>query len=590
MKKIFNISIIFILLVFTNSCNKEFLDKQPLDQYGEEAVWSDLALMETFVNNIYYNIYHGFQGKIGMQMLCDEAMRVSDRGAINVTKSLVSPSDYSIFGSQVGQMKLTWDNLYKNIRACNLFLYQVQKHTYNDEGLKNRLIGEIYFLRAYNYHTLVFMYGGVPIIDKAYGLNDDPLVKRNTFEESIKFITDDCDKASALLPVKHATSSNGRATKGAALALKSRVLLYAASDLYNNLSWASGYSNPELIGYTKGDRAARWIAAKNAAKAVIDLNVYSLYKGSPSAGDDIAKNYGEIFLLKQTSEDIFVRFFTQNSMESGEIYHPGLHSMPGGYHAHGSNNPIGQVVDDYEMSDGSKFDWNNSVQKEDPYKNREPRFYASILYDGALWRQRPADVVTLDPIGIIQTGFYENSDGSWRGGLDTRKSPIEDWNNTGSGYYQKKYIDPAYVFQYQVQESPWRFLRYTEILLGYAEACNELGDDVEARKYINMIRLRAGVPVISTTGSQLKENIRHERRIELMFEGQRYFDIRRWMIAPQVLVNAMGIDIRYKLGQNKPIYTPIKIQDRAWKDKSYFLPIKLDEMNKNNLLIQNPLY
>src|SRR5690606_5282214 len=116
----------------------------------------------------------------------------------------------------------------------------------------------------------------------------------------------------------------------------------------------------------------------------------------------------------------------------------------------------------------------------------------------------------LDPAGIIQTGYYENADGTWRGGLDTRNSPIEDWNNTGSGYYQRKSIDPAYVFQYEVQEVPWRFIRYAEVLLNYAEASNELGEDAEARTYLNQIRKRAGVPAISTSGAILKEQIRHE--------------------------------------------------------------------------------
>ena len=589
MKKIYKILTI-IGLIFIHACSEGFLDRQPLDQFAEDAVWNDLALMETFVNNIYYQNYHGFDGKIGMQMLVDEAMRVADRGAKNVTNSLVSPNDYSVFGSQRGQRKLTWDHLYNNIRACNLFLSEVEKNTYEDEELKNRLTGEMYFLRAFNYHHLAFMYGGVPIIDKPYELDDDLLTARNSFEETINFIVADCDKAAAILPIAHASDDVGRATKGAAMALKARVLLYAASDLYNNASWANGFSDPELVSYAGGDQTARWTAAKNAAKAVIDMNIYSLHKENPGPADDIVSNYSEVFLMKQTSEDIFVRFFTQNSMESTETYHPGLHNMPGGYHAHGSNNPIGQAVDDYQMSDGTQFDWDNPAQKESPYENREPRFYANILYNGANWRLRPTDVVPLDPQGIIQTGFYQNEDGTWRGGLDTRKSPIEDWNNTGSGYYQRKYIDPTKVFQFEVQEIPWRYLRYSEILLSYAEASNELGEDGEARTYINMIRNRAGLPDITSSGDELREDIRHERRIELMFEGQRYFDIRRWMIAPEVMVDATGVDIRYELGQSEPTYTEIEIQERSWKDKSYFMPIRQDEMNKNELLIQNPLF
>jgi len=578
-----------VLMLPFSSCT-DFLDKQPLDQYGEKAVWTDLALMETFVNNIYYEIPHGFDGKIGMELLCDEAMRVADRGASNVTKSLISPTDYSIFDSQIGQRKMTWNNIYKNVRACNLFMDQVAKNTYEDEAKKNRLMGEVHFLRAFHYHTLAFLYGGFPLITNAYELNDDPLIARNSFEECIKYISDECDKAAALLPLNHEAANLGRATKGAALALKARVLLYAASDLYHKTEWAQGFAKPELIGYVGSNRAAHWTAAKNAAKAVIDLNVYNLYKATPAAGEDIAKNYQEIFIAKNTSEDIYFRSFIQSSQETAETYNPGLHNSPNGYHGQGSNNPIGQAADEYDMKDGSRFDWANPVHKASPFENRDPRFYANILHDGARWRQRPVDVQSLDPVGILQTGLYEQANGTWKGGLDTRSSPIEDWNGTGSGYYRRKFIDPAYHPQFEVQESPWRFIRYSEILLSYAEACQELGEDVEARKYVNMIRARVGMPGIATSGAALRESIRHERRVELMFEGQRFFDIRRWMIAPQAMSHAMGVEIRYPVGGKKPSYNAIKIQDRAWKNQSYFMPIKLEEMNKNKLLVQNPLY
>jgi hypothetical protein len=148
----------------------------------------------------------------------------------------------------------------------------------------------------------------------------------------------------------------------------------------------------------------------------------------------------------------------------------------------------------------------------------------------------------------------------------------------------KKAIDPVYDGQYQVQESPWRFLRYSEIILSYAEACRELGEDDEARTYLNMIRKRVGLPSVTSSGGQLRQDIRHERRIELVFEDQRYFDIRRWMIAPQVIVDAEGIDIRYHTGESGPVYSVINIQQREWKDRSYLTLIKLDEINRNNLL------
>ncbi len=597
MKKIIYIITIGLVVGMNSSCS-DYLDIQPLDKYSESVVWSDLLLAETFVNDIYYSIPHGFSN-IMMASFTDESMYNADFGTSNITKSLITPSDYSVydigFWTNDRASKMTWEWIYGNIRATNMFLEQIDLYEHEDEAFKNRLKGEVHFLRAYHYHNLVFMYGGVPNITKAYTLEDELLVPRNSFEESINLIAADCDAAANLLPTEHSGSEIGRATKGAALALKSRVLLWAASDLYNDQSWAGGYSNPELIGYTGGGQQARWQAAKDAAKAVMDLDIYDVYMKNPSPEDSIALNYGNIFLNYETEEDIFVRHFIPTSTENWDTYDPGKFNAPNGYHGWGSNTPLGQFVDAFEMSDGTPFDWNNPAHAAEPYKNREPRFYASILYEGAQWRQRPDDVVASDPDGIIQVGFWEQPDGTTIPGLDTRSGPIEDWNGTHTGYYLKKMMDPTKNAQFEPQDYPWRFIRYTEIVLNYAEACIELGEDGEAKNYINMIRHRAGMPDITEIGDALRQRYRHERHIELSYEDQRYFDIRRWMIASQSIQNARGVSVIYELLPDNttspsPTYTVIEVQDRDWKDRFYFMPIKLDEMNRNDKLIQNPLY
>jgi hypothetical protein len=448
----------------------------------------------------------------------------------------------------------------------------------------------------------VFTHGGVPIIDKAYELGEEYQAERNSFKECIDFIVADLDAAAELLPLNYNdnTSEMGRATKGAALALKARVLLYAASELYHNTSWAGGYQFPELISY-QGDRTALYQAARDAAQAVIDLNQYSLYKeGLATDSASAAQNYSEIFLLKGTSEDIFLRYFLSKSTEDWHGYNPGLFNTPNGYHGWGSNTPIQQLVDDYEMRDGSPFDWNDPQHAANPYQDRDPRFYASILYNGVKWRKRPADVVGNDPVGVIQTGFWEVWNASKnameeKAGLDTRKSPIEDWNGTHTGYYTRKFLDPSVDAQYVVQELPWRFIRFTEILLIKAEALIALGQDDDARQIINAIRARVNMPPVSESGAALMERLRHERRIELAFEDHRFFDIRRWMIAEDAHENAKGINIRYPLIPDKttsptPDYSVTDVQTRAWNNRFYFLPISLDEMNKNAQLVQNPLY
>lgn len=599
MKRIFFWMFSAAVVVSATSCKKDFLDLSPLDRLSDDQVWKDPALAQTFVNNLYLGIPHGFSN-IMMSSTADETMYNADFGSSNVTKSLMSPSDLSVFDpgfwSGNRQRGVQWSTVYKFVRAANLFFERMEKATFSDAD-KNRMKGEVHFLRAYLYHNLVSMYGGVPIIKKTFGLNDDFKVARDSYEECVKFIVSDLDAAAALLPLAQTGNNKGRATKGAALALKSRVLLHAASDLYNNNgAWAGGFANKELIGYVGGDRTARWQAAKTAAKAVIDLGTYSLFRPTPANAAEATKNYADIFLQKETSEDIFVRYFIAKIDEGWDGYNPGLYNNPNGWHGWGSNTPLGQHVDAYEMADGSKFDWNNPTHKTKPYENRDPRFYASINYDGAKWRPRPSDAAGRDPIGIIQTGYYEKPDGTKIPGLDTRNSPLEDWNGTYTGYYMRKFIDPTVDAQYVKQEQPWRYIRYTEVVLNYVEACLGLGQEAEAKQFLNMIRKRAGMPDITESGQALIDRYRNERRIELAFEDHRFSDVRRWMIAPAAYQNGMGVSILYKVdasGTNiisGPTYTVIKAQDRAWNPRFYFLPIKLDEMNRNPNLKQNPLY
>lgn len=604
MKKIACIFLLAGILSGVTSCKEEFLEKQPLDQFAEQAVWTDPALIQTFVNNIYLGIPHGFHALM-LSSLTDESMAVWDWETSNATKNLITPSYYGVWDEGYwtgGRYKgMNWTNGYKNIRACNLFLEKIEKAPFENEEQKNRLTGEVHFLRAYLYHNLVSLYGGVPLITEAYGLTSNFRVPRNSYEDCVKFIARECDLAAERLPLVQTGGDKGRATKGAALALKARTLLYAASDLFNsNGAWAAGYPQPELLGYTNADRDARWQAAKDAAKAVMDLGQYSLHKAVPGEGDSVARNYGEIFLLKETSEDIFVQYFLAKTDQGWDSYNPGLYNGPNGYHNWGGNTPLGQLVDDYEMKDGTRFSWADTAHAANPYQDRDPRFYASILYEGAQWRQRPEDSRKMDPKGIIQVGYTEK----WNAGankvdvipgLDTRKSPIEDWNGTYTGYYLKKFIDPNVDAQYVKQDVPWRYMRYTEVLLNYAEACLGLRQYEEARTYINQVRQRVGMPPVTETGQELVNRYRNERRIELAYEDHRYFDVRRWMIAPDVYKNALGVDVRYKLNPDnttatKPTFTVIPVQDRKWEPWAYLLPIKKDEINRNDALIQNPLY
>ena len=376
--------------------------------------------------------------------------------------------------------------------------------------------------------------------------------------------------------------------------MKSRVLLYAASDLYNTPVFAS-YTNPELIRYMDDNRTQRWQAAKAAAKAVIDMGEYRLFRAEPAPNDSVAQNLVDLFLSKINEEDIFIKFFTTPMAQNW-----GLYTSPNGYHGWGTNAPIGNLVDDFEMRDGTKFDWNNPAHKAEPYQNREPRFYATILYNEAPWRIRPVDAQGLDPENRVQTGSWEVWNANTNSmnilyGVDTRNSTIEDWNGSYTGYYCRKYIDPNIDAQYIKQTVTWRFIRYAEVLLNYAEACLELGEEEEAKTYINMVRRRAGLPGLTETGAALRARYRNERRIEFAFEDHRFFDVRRWAIGEEAYQPVTIAKVVYKLNPDRttatrPTVSHEVFEARKWVDKMYFLPFLRDEMNKNGALIQNPGY
>ena len=418
------------------------------------------------------------------------------------------------------------------------------------------------------------------------------------------------DAAAGLLPL---SGDKARATKGAALALKSRVLLYAASDLYNSqASWASGYKNPELVSYVDGDRQARWEAARKAAKDVMDLNIYRLYgENGFSTAEEATDNYVNLFLNNGNDEDIMLTYYDIVNSNNGDFQCPslGLFNSPNGFHGWGGNVPTGQMVDSYEMIDGSKFSWDNPEHKAEPYKNRDPRFYACVLYDGAKWRQRPDDVIGSDPEGIVQTGFYENANGSYNPGLDTRQGPIEDWNGTYTGYYMRKFLDPSVNHQYDKQPYPWRQIRYAEVLLNYAEAVYERDDKIsntDLNISLNLVRLRVNPAMTPLTnelitqnaGMDMRTEIRRERTIELFNEGFRLDDLKRWKTAetemPMDIVGIQWKGTEYeKVWANCPYETNaegciIIEKGRKWEEKNYLFPLPSDQLQLNPNLQQNP--
>lgn len=276
-------------------------------------------------------------------------------------------------------------------------------------------------------------------------------------------------------------------------------------------------SHPKATGSLYPFLKPHKIAALNAAKAVLDLGGfgYELYLTAPVSFEEAKQNYINLSLSGNggESEAIWSRQFIEDKGDSGTRM--GLFNGPNGYHNWAGNAPLQNLIDDYEMMDGSAFDWDNPAHASAPYENRDPRFYATVLYDGADWKPRPSDVTLRDPANQIQTGQYEIIDESGAKvihfGLDTRQGPIEDWNGTRSGYYMRKFIDPnpSIIDQTDRQEVPWVFFRYTEAIFNYVEALLETGgSEEEARNWLNRIRYRVGMPAIGASGPALMEKYR----------------------------------------------------------------------------------
>lgn len=625
MKKTLKITgIVLVSMVFYLSCNTDFLNTEPKDKIASTATWADGPLSEAFIYNVYsYLGYGGFEEE-ALASLTDEAMFThAGRGFDVWNGGTATPSN-------LGEMSDTyeWGEMFLAIRQANVALQELPNSTFADDVLRERLIGEAHFLRAYYYHQLLRFYGGVPLIDTPYGLDEDYNIARNSYEECTNFIVSDLDQAISMLDGKAVTK--GRASKLGAMGLKARVLLYAASDLHDgptasaNSSLLASYSNLELLAYTSGSQASRWDAAKSAAKAVLDLtDGYKLDLTAPVSPEEGEANYVALSMGGGSSvgdaaaavELLFERTHTslytvEDDWPLGGI-HYGINNGPNGYHNWAGNTPIQQMVDDYEMMDGSRFDWGNPAHAADPYTGRDPRFYASVLYDGSGWKPRPSDVAAIDPADQVQTGYYDDGSGTVINGIDTRESPIENWNGSRTHYYTRKFIDsdPGVVDdQSGSQVIPWPFIRTTEIALIYAEASIETGDEATAREWINKIRYRAGMPGISDSGDALMDRLINERRIELAYEEHRYHDARRWMIAESTIgrgIKTINITATVKSGASPHVpyrhdkavydytYTPVDNTEnevRTWKDKMYYRTITRDEKNRNDLLVHNPGY
>lgn len=560
MKRIYYIAIALTAVMTIASC-KDFLDRAPGDNLTEEDMFSKIETAERYLDNAYvylpdfqYNT-EDLTGRYKLGGATDEVgfQQGSDYPAC--------PFDININTWNPIRMPMArnWSDYYGCIRRCNMFIknYDIIPEDMSAGGASNRrerLLGEAYGLRGYYYWLLFKQWGGVPIILNVLDPgNVESLkgIKRASAEETLQQVIADMDEAMKYLPVKHDDANYGRFTSLVATVVKSQVKLY----------WASKYWN-------RDNDKSRWEDAAEAcreAKSMAEKN-----------GHVLAVKYSDLFNKASVQPEVI---WTKNS-EHYECYWWDVYAMPLGYGAFNVDGPLQEMVDDFEMQESAEvpvlgYNPDNTqiinpkaydYDPKNPWAGREERFYSCILYQGAELQGRKIDI---------------SANG---------KDDINIGSIIRTNYFTNKYLDQNHNLTTNVSWTYRRFaiMRTAELYLNYAEALNEVeGASNRVYELVNTIRRRANVKELPAglTQDEMRERIRHERRIELCFENHRFWDVRRWMIAENVdnkTVHKVAVDkdgnITYPVFQNR-VFDP---------SKGYLFPIPQSEIDKNRDLDQNP--
>lgn len=552
MKNIYKYSLI-CLIILSMGCDDKFLEVAPEVALDEEKVFADPVLAAQFADNAYRyrpDDYLRWTSVTGTSQVTDEAVGTDVTSNLLYTfqkglyhdHSAIAPalSDRYALNEVLG----VWSMCYTGIRIVNKMFPRIDQVAWTAEQNPNRIKGEMYYLRAFMYFELIKRFGGVVIIDKAYTAIEDIDLPRSTYEECVEFILKDIEEAIKLLPEDYDQANYGRATIGAAKALKSRLLLYAASPLHN-----------------ASNDASKWKLAADAAKAVVDMNKYSLHS-----------NYSEI--LSPPGNGTLNEYILIKVRGPRNTSYPMLSVIsPGSGGRIGEFNPTQNHVNLYEMNNGLPItDPASGFDPANPYKNRDPRLSANILYNEAPWQGRKMEM--------------------WDGGADYRAN---NTSYTTTGYYCRK-MWPE-VFKTPLNQTAilnFVFFRYGEILLNYAEAQNEaVGPDATVYSAVNQIRKRAGMPDLpeGLTKDQMRNRIRNERAIELAFEDHRLYDVMRWKKGVEIIAAPVfGVNV-VKNSNGTFTYTPMKLAEsfqRVYEEHMHLYPIPKPEIQKSKNMVQNP--
>ncbi|MEC5145277.1 RagB/SusD family nutrient uptake outer membrane protein [Chitinophaga sp. 180180018-2] len=599
-------SLMFLFFLFMIiSCKKDFLDKAPDDDLNIDQVFANRDYANNFLSNIYAqlpreaiwadnaeNPYHG---------AADELKQHYPRSFCNnMTSGTWDPNSTDIN---------PWARNYGALRKANLFIEHIDKvplDQYYTQAARDRQKGEAIFLRAFFHFLLVRVYGPVPIADSSVSLDANfKAIRRQPMDKCVAYIVSQCDQAAALLPARITEGTEyGRVPKSAALALKARVLLYMASPLFNGNPDYANFKDDEGNRLFPDYQASRWQAAADAAKDCINQTEAAGYGLYFSAGNNPVKNYQELFYINNNKEVLWANneanYYNQGFYDGLDVYNETISLSGFALHS-----PTQDMVDQYEMANGlrpitgytsdhspiinplsgyTETGFTNSpgpnnlyvAGTSNMYVNREPRFYASINFSGAVWKTRTNGLEY----------WFKGADGKLAGGSD---------HFVETGYLLKKLSDPNFVWR-PVEKTTlrtWIYFRLGEQYLNYAEALNEAQGPVpDVYKYINLIRNRAGLPGLPAGLSKddMRERVHHERQIELAFESQRYFDNHRWKMSEITdNTNIYGLNIYAGESKTDPAFFKRRVVERRiFQKKHYLWPMLKTETDKNPKLVQNP--
>ena len=525
-----------ILMVSLISCS-DILEKQPLDEISDKAFWSDPVLVNYYVNDVYAELY------VDPYVLSESRSDNSVNANPDKNKLGDFRFNYNIETAAEVNDDL-WNDLYVKIRKCNRFFEMIGQSTIDAEKA-DKMIGEIHFLRGMFYFELVKRYGGVILLDRVLAMDDNWSIPRSNMEDSYQFILDDLNNAIRLLPTEWSGKDAGRASKGAAWALKSRVELYAKKydDAIKSCSEVYKLGYKLIDGKTPEQYRSIWWTTNKDNKEII-------------------------FSKQYKSPDVY------NAMI---VYHMVTYiNNPYGDRGWGGMGPTQNLVDEFELKDGSssaKFngcvDEVFDINKTKIYENREPRFYANLVFHGS-------QIFLNGDKGAASVDRY------------TQDTP-DKGDGSPSGYNIWKWIDyDNFNYPYAGSGSKdhsinWVYLRYAEIILNDAEARLETNDIAGALAAVNKIRERVGLPLLTETNQDnLRMLIRKERRIELAFEDHRFWDVRRWKIGAETQKNMYGLRF-----VSPTEFRVDEIDRRTWSDRQYLHPIPHEEILRTNI-DQNP--